>query len=48
MTSLQTLALTATMPAASNLFTAPAWYGHLKHLRAVLCLVGAVTFMCQG
>ena len=32
MTSLQTLALTATMLAASNLFMTFAWYGHLKHL----------------
>jgi len=34
MTSLQTLALTATMLAASNLFMTFAWYGHLKHLQA--------------
>jgi len=34
MTPLQTLALTATMLAASNLFMTFAWYGHLKHLQA--------------
>jgi len=34
MTSLQTLALTATMLAASNLFMTFAWYGHLKHLQS--------------
>ena len=34
MTPLQTLALTATMLAASNLFMTFAWYGHLKHPQA--------------
>ena len=34
MTPLQTLALTATMLAASNLFMTFAWYGHLKHLQS--------------
>ena len=32
MTPLQTLAITATLLAASNLFMTFAWYGHLKHL----------------
>jgi uncharacterized protein (DUF486 family) len=34
MTSLQTVALTATLLAISNLFMTFAWYGHLKHLQA--------------
>ena len=34
MTSLQTLATTVTLLAASNLFMTFAWYGHLKHLQA--------------
>jgi len=34
MTPLQTLAVTATLLAASNLFMTFAWYGHLKHLQA--------------
>ena len=34
MTPLQTLALTATLLAASNLFMTFAWYGHLKHLQS--------------
>ena len=34
MTPWQTLALTATLLAASNLFMTFAWYGHLKHLGA--------------
>ena len=33
MTPLQTLAVTATLLAASNLFMTFAWYGHLKHLQ---------------
>ena len=32
MTAAQTLAATVTLLAASNLFMAFAWYGHLKHL----------------
>ena len=32
MTSVQTLATTITLLAASNLFMTFAWYGHLKHL----------------
>jgi uncharacterized protein (DUF486 family) len=32
MTSVQTLATTVTLLAASNLFMTFAWYGHLKHL----------------
>ena len=32
MTSVQTLAATVTLLAASNLFMTFAWYGHLKHL----------------
>jgi len=34
MTSLQTLATTVTLLAASNLFMTFAWYGHLKHLQS--------------
>jgi uncharacterized protein len=34
MTSVQTLATTITLLAASNLFMTFAWYGHLKHLNA--------------
>jgi uncharacterized protein (DUF486 family) len=34
MTSVQTLATTITLLAASNLFMTFAWYGHLKHLQA--------------
>ena len=34
MTPWQTLAATATLLAASNLFMTFAWYGHLKHLQA--------------
>ena len=34
MTSVQTLATTVTLLAASNLFMTFAWYGHLKHLQA--------------
>jgi uncharacterized protein (DUF486 family) len=34
MTSLQTLAATATLLALSNLFMTFAWYGHLKHLQS--------------
>src|SRR6476469_3648551 len=34
MTPLQTLALTAGLLAASNLFMTFAWYGHLKNLQA--------------
>jgi len=34
MTALQTLAATATLLAASNLFMTFAWYGHLKHLQS--------------
>ena len=34
MTPLQTLAITATMLAASNLFMTFAWYGHLKHFQS--------------
>ena len=34
MTSLQTLAATASLLALSNLFMTFAWYGHLKHLQA--------------
>ena len=33
MTPLQTIALTATLLAASNLFMTFAWYGHLKHVQ---------------
>src|SRR3954471_4190956 len=34
MTPLQTLAATATLLVASNLFMMFAWYGHLKHLQS--------------
>ena len=34
MTSVQTLAATATLLALSNLFMTFAWYGHLKHLQS--------------
>ena len=34
MTPFQTVALTVTLLAASNLFMTFAWYGHLKHLQA--------------
>ena len=34
MTPVQTLAITATLLALSNLFMTFAWYGHLKHLQA--------------
>ena len=34
MTPFQTLAITATLLAASNLFMTFAWYGHLKHLQS--------------
>ena len=34
MTPLQTIAVTVTMLAASNLFMTFAWYGHLKHLQS--------------
>ena len=34
MTTVQTLASTVTLLAASNLFMTFAWYGHLKHLQA--------------
>jgi uncharacterized protein (DUF486 family) len=34
MPSFQTLAVTAALLAASNLFMTFAWYGHLKHLQA--------------
>ena len=33
MTPLQTIAVTATLLAASNLFMTFAWYGHLKHVQ---------------
>ena len=34
MTPLQTIAVTVTLLAASNLFMTFAWYGHLKHLQS--------------
>ena len=34
MTPLQTIAVTVSMLAASNLFMTFAWYGHLKHLQS--------------
>src|SRR5512141_619708 len=42
MTPLQTIAATATLLAASNLFMTFAWYGHLKHLRASPWIVAAL------
>ena len=42
MTSLQTLATTVTLLAASNLFMTFAWYGHLKHLQASPWYVAAL------
>ena len=42
MTPLQTLAVTATLLAASNLFMTFAWYGHLKHLSARPWIVAAL------
>ena len=42
MTPLQTLALSAGLLAASNLFMTFAWYGHLKHLQASPWYVAAL------
>jgi uncharacterized protein (DUF486 family) len=42
MTSVQTLATTITLLAASNLFMTFAWYGHLKHLQATPWYVAAL------
>ena len=42
MTPWQTLAATATLLAASNLFMTFAWYGHLKHLQASPWYVAAL------
>jgi uncharacterized protein len=42
MTSVQTLATTVTLLAASNLFMTFAWYGHLKHLHAAPWYVAAL------
>jgi uncharacterized protein (DUF486 family) len=42
MTPLQTLAATATLLAASNLFMTFAWYGHLKNLQASPWYVAAL------
>jgi len=42
MTPLQTLAITATMLAASNLFMTFAWYGHLRNLGARPWYVAAI------
>lgn len=42
MTPLQTLAVTATLLAASNLFMTFAWYGHLKYLHASPWYVAAI------
>ena len=42
MTSVQTLATTVTLLAASNLFMTFAWYGHLKHLQSSPWYVAAV------
>jgi len=42
MTPVQTLAATATLLAASNLFMTFAWYGHLKNLQASPWYVAAI------
>ena len=42
MTSVQTLATTLTLLAASNLFMTFAWYGHLKYLHTTPWYVAAV------
>ncbi|MGZ5032042.1 MAG: DMT family protein [Usitatibacter sp.] len=42
MTPWQTLAVTATLLAGSNLFMTFAWYGHLKHLQASPWYVAAL------
>jgi uncharacterized protein (DUF486 family) len=42
MTSVQTLATTVTMLAASNLFMTFAWYGHLKYLHTTPWYVAAL------
>jgi uncharacterized protein (DUF486 family) len=42
MTSVQTLATTITLLAASNLFMTFAWYGHLKHLHTTPWYVAAL------
>lgn len=42
MTPFQTLAVTVTLLAASNLFMTFAWYGHLKHLSTTPWYVAAV------
>jgi uncharacterized protein (DUF486 family) len=42
MTSVQTLATTVTLLAASNLFMTFAWYGHLKHLHTTPWYVAAL------
>ena len=42
MTPLQTLALTASLLAASNLFMTFAWYGHLKNLQASPWWIAAI------
>jgi hypothetical protein len=42
MTSVQTLATTVTLLAASNLFMTFAWYGHLKHLHTTPWYLAAV------
>src|SRR3954469_14767596 len=42
MTPLQTLALTATLLAASNLFMTFAWYGHLRNLQSSPWYVAAL------
>jgi uncharacterized protein (DUF486 family) len=42
MTSVQTLATTVTLLAASNLFMTFAWYGHLKYLHTTPWYVAAL------
>ena len=42
MSTIQTLATTVTLLAASNLFMTFAWYGHLKHLHSTPWYVAAL------
>lgn len=45
MTSIQTIALTATLLAASNLFMTFAWYGHLKFKATPILIVIALSWL---
>lgn len=48
MTSLQTLAITASLLAASNPFMTFAQPGHLKHLQANPSWIAAIAYMDEG